>query len=258
LREVWKETTEKDALLGVSMTGIASGKIYSLDLKKAVEVVVEENKRVAKLLKINPAARLTCVKPAGTTSCILGTSSGIHAWHNHYYLRRLRVGKNETIYKYLLENHPELIEDDYFKPNTSAVITIPIKAPEAATTRDESVFSFLERVKKISTEWVEPGHLKGQNSHNVSATVSIKEDQWEQVGEWMWENRYVFNGLSVLPFDGGTYVQAPFQDCSEKEYEKLVSHLKSVDLTKIVEQSDDTNLKGEIACGGGACEITNL
>jgi len=258
LREVWKETTEKDALLGVSMTGIASGKIKALNLKKSAAVVVEENQRVAELLAINPAARLTCVKPAGTTSCILGTSSGIHAWHSEHYLRRLRVGKNEAIYKYLAENHSELVEDDFFKPKTSAVITIPIKAPEGAITRKESVFSFLNRVKKISTEWVAPGHLKGQNSHNVSATISIKENQWERVGKWMWENRNTFNGLSVLPHDGGNYVQAPFEDCDEEKYKNLFSALKNIDLTNIIEYNDETKLQGELACSGGACEVRNL
>tara|TARA_Y100000593_G_scaffold35923_1_gene70137 strand:+ start:222 stop:2099 length:1878 start_codon:yes stop_codon:yes gene_type:complete len=258
LREIWKETTEKDALLGVSMTGIASGKIDNMDLTAAANVVIEENKRVADLLGINPAARLTCVKPAGTTSCILGTSSGIHAWHSKFYKRRLRVGKGEVIYGYLAENHPELVEDDYFTPNASAVITIPIKAPDGATTRDESVFNFLQRVKKISTEWVAPGHISGQNSHNVSATVSIKESEWAGVGVWMWMNRNIFNGLSVLPYDGGTYVQAPFEECTEEEYEKLFSLLKSIDLTNIIEYNDETKLQGELACSGGVCEVKEL
>ena len=103
LREIWKETTEKDALIGVSMTGIASKKVLKLNMKKAASVVKRENTRVAKMIGINKAARCTCVKPAGTTSLVLGTSSGIHAWHNDYYIRRLRVGKNESIYSYLLD-----------------------------------------------------------------------------------------------------------------------------------------------------------
>jgi ribonucleoside-diphosphate reductase alpha chain len=255
LREIWKETTEKDALIGVSMTGIASGAVLDLDIKKAVSVVRKTNEEMAEKLGINPAARLTCVKPAGTTSCVLGTSSGIHAWHNDYYFRRIRVGKNEAIYAHLEQHHPELVEDDFFSPSTQAVITVPIKAPEGAITRQESNIDFLERVRKFSVEWIQEGHIKGQNSHNVSATVTIKEDEWESTGKWMWENRNIFNGLSVLPYDGGTYVQAPFEDCTEEQYKELFRKLKDIDLTDVLEYDDTTNLQGEIACGGGSCEI---
>ena len=258
LREIWQETTEKDALIGVSITGIASGCLDSLDLREAAQVVLEENKRVAKLLGINPAARTTCVKPAGTTSCILGTSSGIHAWHNDYYIRRVRVGKNEPIYGYLAENHPELVEDDYFKPHIQAVISLPIKAPEGATLRTESAMEFLARVKRFSEEWVHAGHSSGQNAHNVSATVNVKPDEWESVADWMWQNRNSFNGLSVLPHNGGTYVQAPFEDCTEKEYKKMYRKLSSIDLTQVSEEVDNTSLKESLACAGGACEITDL
>tara|TARA_Y100000593_G_scaffold1469_2_gene2986 strand:- start:3164 stop:5023 length:1860 start_codon:yes stop_codon:yes gene_type:complete len=257
LRPVWQRTTEKDALIGVSMTGIASGKVLNLDMKAAAKVVKEENARVAKLLGINPAARCTCVKPAGTTSLTLGTSSGIHAWHNDYYIRRIRVGKNEAIYGYLAEFHPELVEDDYFRPHDTAVISAPQKSPQNAITRSESAISMLERVKKVSMEWIRPGHSKGQNTHNVSATVSIREDEWEETGEWMWENRKHYNGLSVLPYDGGSYIQAPFSDCTKEEYEELMKTLVDVDLTNVIEVEDNTDLQGEIACGGnGSCELT--
>jgi len=256
LRQIWKETTEKDALIGVSMTGIASGKVSSLNLTEAAKIVKKENEFIARLLGINSSARCTTVKPAGTTSLTLGTSSGIHAWHNDYYLRRIRVGKNEAIYTYLSVHHPELIEDCVFRGHDTAIISIPQKAPEGSTLRTESPFDLLERIKKIATEWVKPGHRKGSNTHNVSATVSLKEDEWEQAGEWMWENRDHYNGLSVLPYDGGTYTQAPFEDITEKEYNELISSVTSVDLTKVVELDDNTDLKGELACAGGACEIT--
>jgi len=255
LRDVWKRTTEKDALIGVGMTGIGSGVVLGYDMKAAAEAVKEENERVANLIGINKAARTTTVKPSGTSSLVLGTSSGIHAWHNDYYLRRIRVGKNEAIYSYLAINHPELVEDEYFRPHDTAVITIPQKAPEGAIIRHESVFQMLERVKKVSQEWIKPGHRNGQNSHNVSATVSIKEDEWDLVGEWMWNNRDFYNGLSVLPFNGGTYTQAPFTDCSKEEYEKLVRSLTNIDLTKVIELQDNTDLRGEAACSGGQCEI---
>ena len=257
LREVWKRTTEKEALIGVSMTGIGSGVVthWTYSMAEAAEIVKAENERVAKILGINCAARCTTVKPAGTTSLALGTSSGIHAWHNDYYLRRVRVGKNEAIYSYLSKHHPELLEDDKFRPHDTAIITVPQKAPKGAILRTESPFDLLERVKQVTKEWIKPGHRKGNNTHNVSATISIKNDEWDTVGEWMWENRKFYNGLSVLPYDGHTYVQAPFEDCTKEEYNRLVTTLHEVDLSRVVEMEDMTDLAGEAACAGGACEI---
>lgn len=255
LRPVWKRTTEKDALIGVGMTGIGSGAAQKLDLKEAAAVVVEENQRVAALLGINAAARCTTIKPSGTSSLTLGTSSGIHAWHNDYYVRRIRVGKNEAIYTYLAINHPELIEDEYFRPHDTAVISVPQKAPQDAILRTESALDLLERVKFFYKNWIKPGHRSGSNTHNISATVSIKEDEWEQVGKWMWENRKSYNGLSVLPYDSGTYIQAPFSDCTKEEYEKLMKSLTTIDLTKVVEFDDNTDLKGEVACQGNQCVV---
>jgi ribonucleoside-triphosphate reductase (thioredoxin) len=258
LREIWQDTTEKDALVGVSMTGIASQKVLDMDMGKAADVVKRENSRVAKLIGINKASRTTCVKPAGTTSLVLGTSSGIHAWHNDYYIRRLRVGKNEPIYKYLIENNPDLVKDEYFRPHDTAVIEIPQSAPKGSLLRTESAFDLLDRVKKVATEWVKPGHRKGSNTHNVSATISLKEDEWNKAGEWMWKNRECYNGLSVLPYDGGSYTQAPFEDITKKEFDKRVKLLNDVDLSMIVETTDETDLSGELACAGGVCEITSL
>jgi len=255
LRPIWQRTTEKDALIGVSMTGIGSGAVLGLDMKLGAKVVKVENERVAGLLGINKAARTTTVKPAGTTSLTLGTSSGIHAWHNDYYIRRVRVGKNESIYSYLKENHPELIEDEYFRPHDTAVIGIPQKAPEGSILRNESPIQLLERVKKVHSEWIKPGHRSGSNSHNVSATISVREHEWPAVGEWFWENREYYNGLSVLPYDSGSYKQAPFEDCTKEKYNELMETLKDVDLSKIIEMDDDTNLSGEIACGSSGCEV---
>ena len=258
LREIWQETTEKDALIGVSMTGIGSAAVLQMDMKVAASIVKRENTRVSKLIGINKAARTTCVKPAGTTSLVLGTSSGIHAWHNDYYIRRLRVGKNEAIYTYLKQNHPELVEDEYFRPHDTAVIEIPQSAPKGSVLRTESAFDLLERVKRVATEWVKPGHRTGNNTHNVSATVSLKSDEWDKAGEWMWKNRDCYNGLSVLPYDGGTYTQAPFEDIKKSEFDKLVKSLHDVDITKIKETTDQTDLSGELACAGGSCEVTGL
>ena len=255
LRPIWKRTTEKDALIGVSMTGIGSGTVLGYDMKSAAKAVKEENARVAELIGINRSARTTTVKPAGTTSLTLGTSSGIHAWHNDYYVRRIRVGKNEAIYTYLAEYHPELVEDEYFRPHDTAVISIPQQAPEGAILRTESPFALLDRIKRVHLDWVKPGHRSGNNTHNVSATVSLKAEEWELAGEWMWENRDHYNGLSVLPYSDHTYMQAPFEDCTKEEYEQLFQSLSNVDLLQVIELDDNTNLSGELACAGGACEI---
>ena len=237
------------------MTGIASGKVMGLDMSQAAKIVKDENARVAKLIGINRAARTTTVKPAGTTSLTLGTSSGIHAWHSEHYIRRLRVNKNESIYTYLSIYHPELLEDEFFRPHDTAVVSIPQKAPIGATTRQETAQSLLERIRKVSQEWVKDGHRRGQNTHNVSATITIKEDEWGEVGQWMWQNRQCYNGLSVLPYSEHTYKQAPFEDCTEQTYKEMVKTLQKVDLTKVVEMQDNTNLTGELACAGGKCEI---
>jgi len=258
LRPIWQRTTEKDALIGVSMTGIGSGAVLGMNMKSGAKLVKEENERVASIIGINKAARTTTVKPAGTTSLTLGTSSGIHAWHNDYYIRRIRVGKNESMYKHLVQNHPELIEDEYFRPHDTAVISIPQKSPEGSILRTESPIQLLERVKKVHNEWVKFGHRTGSNTHNVSATISVRDHEWSAVGNWMWENKDYYNGLSVLPYAGHTYKQAPFEDCSKEDYESMLATLKNVDLSKIVEVSDETDLSGELACAGGACEITTV
>jgi ribonucleoside-diphosphate reductase alpha chain len=255
LRDIWKKTTEKEALIGVSMTGIASGCVLDLDMKQASNIVKEENARIASLIGTNPAARCTTVKPEGTSSLVLGTSSGIHAWHNEHYIRRIRVGKNESIYTYLMLNHPELLEDEYFKPHLQAVISVPQKAPTGAITRQESALDLLKRVSKVWKEWVKPGHRKGANKNNVSVTVSIKPDEWQEVGDWMWENRENFTALSVLPYSDHSYIQAPFEDITEEQYTELVKTLHTINLDDVVELEDVTNLQGEAACAGGACEI---
>ena len=167
----------------------------------------------------------------------------------------MRVGKNEAIYDYLLAYHDDLIEDEYFRPHDTAVISIPQKAPDGSILRTESPFDTLERVKRVAQEWIRPGHRRGSNTHNVSATISLKENEWKKAGEWMWENREYYNGLSVLPYDGGTYTQAPFEDIDEAKYNKMSKVLSDVDLTKVTETDDITDLSGELACAGGSCEV---
>lgn len=255
LRDVWRKTTEKEALLGIGMTGIASGAVFKLNMKEAAKAAVEENERVAKILGINKAARVTTVKPSGTTSLVLGTSSGIHAWHDDFYLRRIRLGKNEALYTYLSLYHPEMLEDDFFKPTLQSIVSVPQRAPEGAITRSESAMDLLERIKTINKNWIKPGHRKGANMHNVSATVTIKQDEWPAVGEWLYENKEYFTALSFLPEDLGTYKQAPFETITEEEFNEAVKSLHEVDLSRVVEMSDNTALMDQAACAGGACEV---
>lgn len=274
LRPIWQRTTEKDALLGIGMTGIASKAVLSMNLTEAAEEAKIVNEEVSQKIGINKAARVTCVKPSGTTSCVLGTSSGIHAWHNDYYLRTLRFNKNEDLAAYLMVNHPELCEDDQLRPHDTVCVRIPIKAPEGSILRTETAIDTLERVKKFSQEWIKPGHINGVNSHNVSATISIDKsrmynaqefmkgntpvefmDEWEVVGEWMWDNKEYYNGLSVLPYFGSSFIQAPFEDITKEEYERRIETLKSIDLTQVVELDDTVDFGAIAACAGGSCEI---
>jgi len=269
LRPIWQKTTQKDALLGIGMTGIGSGEILKYDLDIAANTAKVMNSMISEVIGINEAARVTCIKPSGTTSLVLGTASGIHAWHNDYYLRTMRFNKNEDIASYLIVNHPELCEDDVLRPADTVCVRIPVKAPENSILRTETAIDTLERVKRFSLEWIKGGHINGDNTHNVSATISIDkdrkymievfsdsyQDEWEVVGEWMWENRDVYNGLSVLPAFNHTYKQAPFEDISKEEYEKRISTIQSIDLTKVTELDDTVDFGQVAACAGGACEI---
>jgi ribonucleoside-diphosphate reductase alpha chain len=255
LRDVWKKTTEKDALVGVGITGIASGTLTNIDLEEGAKAVKDENERVAKLLGIKKAARSTTVKPSGTSSLVLGSSSGIHAWHDNFYIRRIRVGKNEAIYTYLSLNHPELVEDDFFNPTQQAIISVPQAAPVGAVTRAESTFDLLERTRRFNMEWVRPGHRSGQNFNNVSVTINIKQGEWNEVGQWMWEHRDDYTAMSCLPEDLGSYKQTPYETITEEQYNEMVTHLHNIDLRNVVEMSDMTNLMDQVACASGACEI---
>ena len=255
LRPIWQKTTQKDALLGIGMTGIGSGEILKYNLEAAAHVAKLTNSIVSEQIGTNEAARVTCIKPSGTTSLVLGTASGIHAWHAPYYLRTMRFGKNEDVAAYLMVNHPELCEDDVLRPQDTVCVRIPVKAPEGSIFRTESPIDTLERVKKFATQWIKAGHLTGDNTHNVSATISLKPEEWSVAGEWMWSNKEHYNGLSVLPYWGGTYKQAPFEDITEEEYILRLATLHTLDLTKVMELDDTVEFGQVAACAGGACEI---
>lgn len=256
LNPKWRETCERGALLGVSMTGIASKTVTELDMEEAANVAREVNVNVAQAIGINPADRVTTVKPAGTTSLVLGCSSGIHAWHNDYYIRRMRAGKDEELAQYMLRVAPELVEQDVMVGH-QVVLSFPQKAPEGACVRTESMFDLLERVKQVSGEWVANGHVVGSNKHNVSCTISVKDDEWKGLTEWMWENKNFYNGISVLPYFGAeAYPQLPFEDCTKEEYERLLPFLNAINIDDVFEQDGSgVDLKSELACAGGFCEL---
>ena len=256
LRPVWRKNCEEDALLGVSMTGIASAGILGLDLTEAAQVAIDTNIEVAALLGIKPSARITTVKPAGTTSLTLGCSSGIHAWHNDFYIRRMRAGKNEALAQYMMKVAPQLVEQDAMVDH-QVVLSFPQKAPAGAIVRTEPMLDLLERVKKVSIEWVKVGHIYGDNTHNVSCTISVKDHEWETLRDWMWDNREFYNGISVLPYFGAeAYPQLPFSDCTEAEYLKLLPYLESIDISQVKESNgNNVDLQAELACSGGNCEV---
>lgn len=253
----WKEKAEEMALIGVSLTGIASHPdLTTLDFRVAVDSVKAANKYIADKIGINTADRLTTVKPDGTGSLVLGTSSGIHPWHAKHYIRRLRVNKLEPLYSYMKEKFPELIEDEQANPEKNAVISLVIKAPDGAVTRrNENALEFLERVTYIFENWVVPGHVAGANYNNVSCTCNVKNHEWDEVREWMWANRDKYTGISLLPYSDASYIQAPFEDTNEDIYKEFVTNVRELHLELIEEEKNFVNFGQEAACSAGGCEL---
>jgi ribonucleoside-diphosphate reductase alpha chain len=258
LRPIWKSTTEAEALLGVSCTGIADahGKVTADWLQDGAKLAKEVNEKYARKLGINPAARITAIKPEGTASCILGSSSGIHARHDDYYLRRVRMNKDDALALYLKATVPELVEDDIFSAS-GVVVTIPQESPEKAIIRSkETAESLFNRTVFYHDNWIKPGHVTGKNTHNVSVTISYKPEEVDTLFNLLWNHRDNYTGISLLPYDNGTYKQAPFESCDKETFEKFNSMVKSIDLTQVFEESDGTTRAQVIACAGGACEVT--
>ena len=258
----WTDNTRRDSLIGVGITGIASGALNNLNLSAAAQKVKEENGLTSGIIGIEPAARCTTVKPSGTTSIILGcTSSGIHAWHNPHFIRRISVKKSDPLYFYAKEKIPSFVEDSLYD-DYSAFLAFPIKAPENQHTvfrHSETANEFLDRVKRYNVEWIKAGHRRGANSNNVSATLSVKNDEWETVHQWMIRNKEDYNALALLPYNDHSYPQTPFEDISEELYlhlsEVFASQSKDFDLTDIREDFDNTVPLAESACSGPLCEI---
>lgn len=260
ISENWRKTTEEDALLGVSFTGIAdsNGVVKDSWLREGARLVLEVNEEYAKKIGINIAARTTCVKPEGTSSCVLGSSSGIHNRKSRYYLRRVQINKDDPLYLYLLFTVPDLVDDAIGVPNT-AVVTIPQESPEDAPTDEGSnVLELFNRVMTYNKNWVAPGHRTGANKHNVSCTLSVRDEEWDGLLQPMWEERFNYSGISLFPFDNGTYQQAPFESCTKEMFDSYNKLVKEIDLTKVKEFDNNTKLIESVACSGGACEIVTL
>lgn len=256
LSERWQRVTEEEALLGVSFTGIADGAgLSSNELRAGAEFSLDVNEKYARKIGTNLAARVTTVKPEGSSSCVLASSSGIHARHAEYYIRRIRMNKNDALSNYLKSTIPELVEDDQFSAN-GVVVSLPQQSPKGSIIRhNETAMTLFDRTMLYNKNWVKPGHRSGVDQHNVSVTISVKEDEWDGIGKAMWDNRQYYGGISLLPFDAGTYVQAPFEDCTKEKYEEMMSKVKEIDLTKVREEEDNTTRAEQLACAGGLCVI---
>jgi ribonucleoside-triphosphate reductase len=257
LRPKWKEQTEREALLGVSFTGIAdaNNKVTSEWLKEAGELVKTVNDKYARRIGINPGSRLTTIKPEGTASCVLGSSSGIHARHDQFYFRRIRMNKDDALAQYLKLSIPELVEDDLFSA-TGVVVTIPQQSPQGAIIRPaEGALDVLDRVLNYHENWIMPGHSSGVNTHNVSVTINYNPDEIDELRKKLWQKRENYAAVSLLPFDGGTYKQAPFESCTQEQYMLYSEMVKDIDLREVKEGEDKTERVETIACAGGLCEI---
>lgn len=262
----WKKNCDDEALLGVSITAQAEGwELLSSPgvLKKAASIVRETNETWAKKIGIKPAARLTTTKPSGNTSAWLGTTSGIHAAHSDFYLRRLRVDRKDAFGIYLIARYGEneaqsgsFIESDAFDPE-SIVVSVPINKKGAITRNQETPIDLLNRMKFIRENWIAPGHVYGDDTHNVSLTLNYKLGEEQELTEWMIDNAEYWAGISLLPYDGGTYIQTPFEEITEQEYYEWLEKTPSeIDFSSVRFSSTHDSRLGEVACGGkDACEI---
>ena len=252
----WKKNCVEERLLGVSLTGImdnkwTAGKLPGLDvlLKNLKQMSVDTNKEWSNKLKINQSAAITCVKPSGTVSQLVDSASGIHARHNPYYIRTVRGDKKDPLTKMMVEQGFPA-EDDVMKPNDTTVFSFPIKcSPDAVFRQDLTAIEQLELWKTYQVHWCE---------HKPSVTISVKEEEWIDVGAWVYKNFDLMSGVSFLPYSEHTYKQAPYQDCNEKEYKDLMNKMPtSVDWNKLsqYEKSDMTVGSQELACSAGSCEI---
>jgi ribonucleoside-diphosphate reductase alpha chain len=261
LRKIWQKNTEEERLLGVSLTGIMdheilNGKNFMGDLENVLKVLKQEaidtNKIWAEKLGIPVSAAITCVKPSGTVSQLVDAASGIHARHSQYYIRTVRGDNKDPLTQFMKEqgipNEPDLM-----KPESTTVFSFPVKSPEVCVTRDDmTALQQLELWKIYALHWCE---------HKPSITVSVRKDEWVEVGAWLYRNFDIASGLSFLPHSDHIYNQAPYQDCTKEQYEEMLAKMpKSVQWEKLSEWEleDTTKSSQTMACVSGVCEIVDL
>jgi len=253
LRKVWKDNTEEERLLGVSLTGILDCPIWTEEILQILrDVAVETNKKLAKDLGIPQSTAITCVKPSGTVSQLVDSASGIHARHNDYYIRTVRGDNKDPITQFMKESGIPS-EPDVMKPDSTTVFSFPMQSPSGATTRtDMTAIEQLEYWLMFQRHWCE---------HKPSVTVSVKEDEWMKVGAWVYDNFDEVSGISFLPFSDHTYAQAPYQDITGEQYEQLYKKMPaSIDWSKLAdyEKEDTTSGGRELACTADACEMVDI
>jgi ribonucleoside-diphosphate reductase alpha chain len=259
LRKIWKDNTEEERLLGVSLTGIMDHHVLSknVDSKRWLEemrqVAVDTNAEFANMLGIQQSVAITCVKPSGTVSQLTDTASGIHARHNDHYIRTVRGDNKDPLTQFLIEQGIHN-EPDVMKPDSTTVFSFAMKSPQGAVTRTQmTAIEQLELWKTYAIHWCE---------HKPSVTISVKEDEWMEVGAWVYENFDVASGVSFLPHSDHTYQQAPYQDINADEYNewKLQYGEVSIDWEKLTEFEKEDNTTGsrELACTAGVCEVVDL
>ena len=259
LRSVWKKNTEEERLLGVSLTGIMDHAVLSknVDSKRWLQEMREEsvktNDKYANMLGIPVSAAITCVKPSGTVSQLTDTASGIHARHNDYYIRTVRGDNKDPLTQFMIEaGVPN--ERDVMKPDSTTVFSFAMKSPSNAVTRTQmTAIEQLELWKTYALHWCE---------HKPSVTISVKEEEWMEVGAWVYENFDVASGVSFLPHSDHTYQQAPYQDIDVDEYNDWQQAYGYVELDwnqlSLFEKEDNTSGSRELACTAGVCEVVDL
>jgi len=259
LRKVWKDNTEEERLLGVSLTGILDCPVLSPDnsnlivnLQALRDVAVETNKKIAKDLGIPQSTAITCIKPSGTVSQLVDSASGIHARHNPFYVRTVR-GDNKDPLTQFMKDAGIPAEPDVMKPDSTTVFSFPMKSPSGAITRTEmSAIEQLDYWLLFQRHWCE---------HKPSVTISVKEHEWMRVGAWVYDNFDEVSGISFLPFSEHTYKQAPYQDIKEEEYNTLAKAMPTtIDWSRLqeFEKEDTTSGSKELACTAGVCEIVDI
>ena len=259
LRNIWKKNTEEERLLGVSLTGIMDHAVLSknVDSKRWLEDMKNEavkvNKKYAEVLGVPQSAAITCVKPSGTVSQLVDAASGIHARHNPHYIRTVRGDNKDPLTQFLIDSGVPA-ERDVMKPDSTTVFSFPMESPKGAVTRTEmTAIEQLELWKTYALHWCE---------HKPSITVSVKEEEWMEVGSWVYENFDVASGVSFLPFSDHTYQQAPYQDIEPDDYLEWKERMTyvNIDWSRLTdfEKEDNTTGSRELACTAGVCEVVDL